>query len=251
MRLPVLHGTIKRRMLINFRVDPVVMQRHLPSPFRPKLHQGFAIVGICLIRLEHIRPVGLPSLFGFSSENAAHRIAVEWDEPNGEKAGGVFIPRRDTNSRINHLGGGRIFPGEHHLAKFNVLDNGHRVNFRMQSHDGSVFVRVLGFDSDALPPTSCFSSLAESSRFFECGSLGYSVTRDANRLDGLRLNTMKWHVRAFDVAEIASSFFSDTTLFPKISVEFDHALIMRDILHEWRQVPPILDGRRSRPVTQE
>ena len=86
MRFPLVRGIIKRRMLINFRVDASVMQRFLPAPFRPKLHQGHAIAGICLIRLEEIRPGGLPALLGVSSENAAHRIAVEWDEPSGEPA---------------------------------------------------------------------------------------------------------------------------------------------------------------------
>ena len=34
MRLPKVHGTIKRRLLVNFPIDPEVMQRHLPAPFR-------------------------------------------------------------------------------------------------------------------------------------------------------------------------------------------------------------------------
>ena len=32
-----------------------------------------------------------------------------------------------------------------------------------------------------------------------------------------------------------SNFFADQQLFPKDSIEFDHALIMRDLRHEWRQ----------------
>jgi len=70
MRLPKVHGTIKRRLLINYRVDPAVMSRHLPPPFRPKLHEDSAIAGICLIRLEDIRPRRFPLAFGLSSENA-------------------------------------------------------------------------------------------------------------------------------------------------------------------------------------
>jgi hypothetical protein len=58
--LPVLEGLIKRRLLINFRADPVVVQGLLPSGFRPKLQGREAIVGICLIRLEEIRAKGLP-----------------------------------------------------------------------------------------------------------------------------------------------------------------------------------------------
>ncbi len=243
MKFPVLRGIIKRRMLINFRVDASVMQRFLPAPFRPKLHQGYAIAGICLIRLEEIRPRGLPALLGFSSENAAHRIAVEWDEPSGVTSAGVFIPRRDTGSRLNHLCGGRIFPGEQYPAEFRVLDDGSHVEFTMRSYDKTVSVRVCGFDSDNLPESSCFASLTDSSRFFECGAVGYSTTCDARRFDGMRLTTQSWRVRALTVEQVESSFFADTSLFPIGAVEFDHALIMRDIASEWHQTPDIFSGR--------
>ena len=110
MRIPVLQGTIKRRFLINYRVDPETMQRLLPAPFRPKLQHGFAIAGICLIRLEQIRPRGIPATLGLTSENAAHRVAVEWTDSANQKREGVYIPRRDTDSRLNSWAGGRIFP---------------------------------------------------------------------------------------------------------------------------------------------
>ena len=244
MKIPILEGVTKRRMLINFRVDPEIMQRFLPTPFRPKLHGNFAIAGICLIRLEHIRPKGLPTLFGFSSENAAHRIAVEWDDSSGQSQEGVFIPRRDTGSLLNHLTGGRIFPGEHHLAKFRIDDEGEQIDFSMESRDKKVAVRVLGHESSALPVGSCFASLAESSGFFECGSLGYSVTRNSCRLDGLRLKTLDWRVRALDVEKVESSFFSDTIYFPAGSAVFDHALIMRNIRHEWYQAADLFTEKK-------
>ncbi|HEY1110499.1 MAG TPA: DUF2071 domain-containing protein, partial [Opitutaceae bacterium] len=194
MRLPRIIGTIKRRLLVNFRADPAVVQRLLPARFRPKLHQGHAIVGICLIRLEAIRPAGLPSLLGFSSDNAAHRIAVEWTDAAGRQQEGVFIPRRDSGSRFNQLLGGRLFPGEHHAARFAVSDSGQRVDLAMTSVDAAVSLRVVGEEVDTLPASSIFRSLAESSAFYEGGSLGYSVTRDPGRLDGLRLHTLEWRV---------------------------------------------------------
>src|SRR5436190_17841433 len=113
MRLPTIGGIIKRRILVNYRVDPQIIQNLLPSRFKPKLHEGQAIAGICLIRLEHIRPKMLPEIVGISSENAAHRIAVLWDDENGVSQEGVFIPRRDTNSEMTYLLGGRMFTGEH------------------------------------------------------------------------------------------------------------------------------------------
>ena len=235
MRLPVLHGLIRRRLPVNFRVDAPVMARYLPAPFRPKLHAGYAVAGICLIRLEQMRPAGLPSFCGLASENAAHRIAVQWQEPAGAWREGVFIPRRDTGSRLNLWAGGRVFPGEHHLADFAVQDDGTTVNMTIHSHDGQMSIRLHGHESDAMPTTSCFGSLAESSAFFEGGCVGYSVTGDGCRLDGIRLQTAGWRVRALAVEQVKSSFFADESMFPAGSVVFDHALVMRDLPHWWHE----------------
>jgi hypothetical protein len=235
MRIPVIKGIIKRRLLVNFRAEPSAVQRLLPQPFRPKLNRGHALVGICLIRLEQVRPAGLPGALGLSSENAAHRIAVEWTDPAGMLREGVFIPRRDTGSLLNRVAGGRIFPGEHHPARFAVLDIDGHIEFSMQSLDGKVTVRISGDDTETLPTSSCFKSLAEASAFFEGGSLGYSVTGDGDRLDGLLLRTLEWRLRALSVSKVESSFFADSQNFPRGSIEFDHALIMRDLRHEWHK----------------
>ncbi len=56
MKIPVISGNIKRRFLINFRIDPKVLQNILPKHFEPILVNGYAVGGICLIRLENIKP---------------------------------------------------------------------------------------------------------------------------------------------------------------------------------------------------
>ena len=78
MKLPALSGLIRRWILLNYRVDPDVVARVLPSNFRPKLVRGHAIAGICLIRLEQVRPKGMPAFMGMASENSAHRIPASW-----------------------------------------------------------------------------------------------------------------------------------------------------------------------------
>ena len=150
MRVPRVHGTIKRRLLVNFRVDPAVMQRLLPARFRPKLHDGHAIAGICLIRLENIRPHRFPAILGLSSENAAHRVAVVWDDDTGAREG-VYIPRRDTGSFVNHLVGGRLFPGEHQRASFQVTEDAGRIALHMRSADQRVEVDIVGKRWSACP----------------------------------------------------------------------------------------------------
>jgi hypothetical protein len=235
IKIPTLQGIIKRRLLVNYRADPEIIQGIIPQPFRPKLHCGHSIIGVCLIRLEQIRPLGFPGIIGISSENAAHRIAVEWTDKTGQQCEGVYIPRRDTGSLINHLAGGRLFPGEHHSARFDVRDDGRQIDFSMESLDKSVSVRLIGVQTETLPPSSCFSSLSEASSFFEGGSIGYSKTQEHARLDGLALKTMEWRVSALEVEKVSSSYFADLRRFPQDSVLFDHALVMRDLKHEWQK----------------
>ena len=238
LRLPAICGTIERRILVNYRVDPEVMAANLPAPFQPKLAHGYAIGGICLIRLAGIRPRFaarvVPRAMGIRSENAAHRIAVRWDAEGGSgEREGVFIPRRDTDSWINGATGGRVFPGEHHRARFTVDERDRRYLVDLRSDDGEVQVRVAAEVAAELPRGSVFGSADEASSFFESGSLGYSATRDGGRFDGLELRCHEWRVQPLQVEEVASSYFEDESRFPAGSVEFDCALLMRDIRHEW------------------
>ena len=232
MRIPVIRGTIDRRILANFRVDADVIAQILPAPFRPKLAGGYAIAGICLIRLKSIRPRFLPVPFGIASENAAHRIAVEW-EIDGRTEEGVYVPRRDTSSRLNAWAGGRLFPGLHHHASFVVHESDGDYSVAYQSDDGQTKALVSGTVVEHLPTSSVFRSLADASSFFEKGSLGYSVTKVSGHYDGLELRCKNWKVEPLQVDQIESSYFENDSLFPKGSVEFDCALLMRGINHEW------------------
>ncbi len=236
MTVPTMHGIIDRRMLLNFRVQPDVIRKLLPPYFRPKLIHGWAMAGVCLIRLKDVRPNCFPLPCGLTSENAAHRIAVEWDE-NGTTREGVFIPRRDTSSALQALAGGRVFPGVHHIADFEAVEGADDFQLKMRSRDASAYVEVHAHRASKIPTTSIFGSLDEASDFFARGSIGYSATNDPNCCDGLELFTSRWSVEPLDIQFIESSFFDDTHRFPHGTVHFDCALLMRNIEHEWHVLP--------------
>jgi hypothetical protein len=232
MHVPAIRRTIDRRILVNYRLDPSAASRVLPAEFRPKLLRGYAIAGICLIRLKHMRPAWLRLPIGAGSENAAHRIAVEWQQNDGIHEG-VFIPRRDSNSRFNQLVGGRFFPGFHHHARFDINETVDRINVGFESDDRTASVRIAARTAEALPNDSIFTTLDEASRFFEAGAIGYSATRDVSRFDGLELRCTRWSIHPLAVDAVRSSYFENESMLPKGSVQFDCALLMRDIDHEW------------------
>ncbi|HZX07263.1 DUF2071 domain-containing protein [Kribbella sp.] len=230
--LPGIRGQIERRLLVNYRVDAEVIARVLPHPFRPRLVGGAAVAGICLIRLGQMRPGHTPRWVGLRSENAAHRVAVEWDTPNSPQAG-VYIPRRDSDSWVNVVLGGRVYPGEHHRARFRADETDEDVRVAHTSLDGSAWVDVSVHITDELGDSRLFAGLEEASAFFETGSVGYSATRRPNRFDGLGLKTSAWKVEPTSVTHAHSSFFDDARIFPGGTAELDDALIMRRVPVLW------------------
>jgi hypothetical protein len=189
------------------------------------------MAGICLIRLRQLRPRWLPAFAGLASENAAHRIAVEWDE-GGEKRSGVYIPRRDSSSRLNALAGGRLFPGAHHFSRFRIHESGEEHSVEVTNGDGTR-VAVAGRVTAGLSDKSVFRSLSQASEFFAGGALGYSATGRPGVFDGLELRTLNWHVEPLAIRRVESTFFDDRAIFPAGSVDFDCALVMRNVEHEW------------------
>jgi hypothetical protein len=236
MRTPRLASRIERRLLINYRIDPAIAARLVPGPMRPQLVDGWAVAGICLIRLGRTRPLLVPAPIGPGSENAAHRIAVEWDTADGVVRG-VYIPRRDTGSRINAVAGGRLFPGRHHLSRFETHDSAAELRIAFTGPAGSANVGVHVRPAATLSGSQLFGDLDEASEFFRRGSAGYSATTDPARLDGVELNTPAWQVAPVELVSVRSSFFDDPVRFPPGSASLDCGLLMRDVPAVWTALP--------------
>ncbi len=122
-------------------------------------------------------------------------------------------------------------------------DDGDAVELRIHGLDDSLSVNVRGHLTDNPPSSSLFTSLEEGSNFFKHGSLGYSDTTSGTHLDGVQLFTKDWEVRPLSVELAGSSYFTDLKKFPEGSVEFDCALIMRNIEHEWHSAAEMQTGQ--------
>lgn len=236
--MPQISSIIERRLLINYRVEPAVVADLLPAPLRPHLANDWAVAGICLVRLGQVRPVGLPSAVGVRSENAAHRIAVEWDGPDGVE-NGVYIPRRDSGSSLNVALGGRLFPGVHSFARFDVVESERDLHVTYATRDNSTRVSVDVRTVDEFGGSMLFPDLTAASDFFREGRIGYSASRDGSRLDGLELSTDAWQVHPAHTHAVRSTFFDDPTRFPSGSATLDCTLLMREVPANWNVTEPM------------
>ena len=236
MRGPAIQAVMERRLLINYRIDPDLLASLLPDPFRPVLVGGYGIAGICLIRLGRVRPARVPAVAGLTSENAAHRVAVCWDGPDGPGTG-VYVPRRDTSSRLSALAGGRLFPGWQHPARFRVEERGDRFRGEVDSHDGVVRILVAGQVAGDLPPESVFADIDSASRFFRCAPVGYAATPTPGVFDGIKLETAGWQLWPMRLDEAYSSFFDDPCRFPAGAAVPDSAFLMGGLATTWHPQP--------------
>lgn len=237
--IPTLRGEIDRRILVNFRIDPPALDELLPAPFRPRTVSGpdqeWGIGGVCCIRLIDMRPKRLPMSCGFDSENAAHRIGVEWME-DGTRQPGVYVPRRDTSSRLNSLVGSHSF-GQHYYADFTVDEDDHRYALAIESNDETAQLSVTARRAEELPDGSIFPDCNAASEYHECGCIGYSPSPDGRKLMGVELASDEWEVSPLTVENVEASYFENKI--PEDAMEFDNALLMENIGHEWKPKRPI------------
>jgi hypothetical protein len=230
--LPVMAGTMARRILINYRADPEVVARQIPPSLELNLVNGFAMVGLCLIRMERLRPNFLPFDFGMCSENIAHRVAVTYQE-NGERKPGVFIWRRETDSRLIAALGGRAFAGVHQRAEISIDEHGNEIQVQARTVDGKADVRLHAATTAEWNPTRLFPSFAMASDFLRAGCCGFSLGHDETSLEAMTLRTLSWKMTPLALRSLSSAFYEDEDRFPPGSIALDHALLMRGIALEW------------------
>ncbi len=241
--------TIERRLLVNYRIDPELVSKQLPTPLRPQVVHGWAVGGICFIRLAYTRPAHLPRILGIRSENVAHRYAVEWDDHDGTRTG-VYVPRRDTDSLLTSIAGGRLFPGRYHLAQFSVAEEDSGLDISVASRDGQTQLHVDATSSEELGGR-LFESIQDASTFFRLGSLGYSPSTRSDHLDAVVLSSDSWGARPVQVREMRSSVFDNREVFPTGSCTLDSALVMENLHVAWTTERPLTTSCPSVPFGGE
>lgn len=229
--------TIERRLLVNYRIDPDHAAAHLPDPFRPQLVSGWAVGGVCFIRLAGTRPHGVPKSLGMTSENVAHRFAVEYDDDSGTHVG-VYVPRRDTNSLLASAAGGKAFPGRYRLARFDVHEEPNHLIIKVLSRDRSVRLEVAAHPTEQLS-SSLFNSVDDAAQFFRRGCLGWSPSQRTGLLDAVRLDSQRWNARPVTIEHMTSSLFDNQATFPAGTCTIDSALLMENLPARWITQPSL------------
>ncbi len=213
---------LRRRLLLSYRVEPEVAASLLPAGFRPQIVDGSAVAGVCVLGLEAIRPSWARGHWGLRSENAAHRVAVEWDSADGVQ-NGVFIVGRHSSAWHPVVFGGRLFPGVHRRARFEIDEGGDRYAVTMDAGEHSLTADV---EVGGAWTSSLFASVDDASEFYRAGRLGWSRARGGRGVESVALTADAWRVESARLHSVSSSFFD---ALPAGSAVFDSVVVMRDL----------------------
>jgi hypothetical protein len=242
--LAVLEGVIARRVLLNFRADPAVVRPLVPAPLEAVERDGAAIVSVCLIRVAQLRPKGLPGFVGIASETMAHRVAVRCPTDEGPTEG-VFVWQRHSDNALLSLLGGQALPGARHRARFHPVEDADGLWMEVRTEEGAADV-LFHARPAAWAPTPAFPTFDDAAGFFARGDRGLACALDDGRLESVRLRSLDWETAPLAAADVRAAFYEDAARFPRGSVLFDGALVMRRVSHEWREiteVPELAPGR--------
>jgi hypothetical protein len=155
----------------------------------------------------------------------------------GQPRTGVYVPRRDTSSRITSAAGGTVFPGRYQLARFEVSEPGGEVHIDVTSRDGGTQLTAIAAPAGALA-SELFATLDDAVDFFRRGVLGFSPAQSTGCLDAVRLHSASWAAKPMTVRHMHSSLFDDITIFPPGTCSLDCALVMRNLPVRWASDQP-------------
>jgi len=226
IRMPRFTSTVQHRMLINYRVDPVVARSLVPAGMRPQLVDGSAVAGICHIQQNQLRPAWLKLPVGLRAESSAHRIAVEWDDATGTHSG-VYVAERHSSSPLVRLAGGRLVPGVQKRARFRSSVGGDLIHLELDSPATKVSADVEL--TDEFRSELWRDDLHAASEFFRCGSVGWSPSHEGT-LEALQIDTVGWKVVPAIALSVESSYFD---ALPAGSAVVDCVLVLRDVPFDW------------------
>lgn len=200
-----IRGTVRRRLLVNAVVDPDEAAHRLPHGLRPHVTELGTVVGCCLLEIDGLRPTHVPAFAGITLRAAAHRISVEWGDDAGQVTVGVYVPMRQTDSRLAVALGGRWFPGVHEQARLEVSSSGSNVRWAVDPRgpDGyrvSVDAAPL-IDTDPSAPAEPVAGACVRA------DIGLSPDRHG-RLEGARTEPGHRMVREVTIVDLDSAFLS-------------------------------------------
>jgi hypothetical protein len=199
---PSVYGRLIDRYLFNFRVNPEVLESHLPPIewLKPRIINGSGVVSFCLLRLEGVTLWPLPTQMGFDTVSCAYRCAVV-DSSGASPEPSVYVLGRNTNLPIASRFGSMLFSGAMKMIRTSIEGNGQHTDISASFLDGQKLftARVRPAKAGRLD-SKLFGSLDSFVDFIKGGASSYTPGTREGRYSRVDLTEDSNHYEAIDAA---------------------------------------------------
>lgn len=219
---PSIYGRLIDRYLFNFRIDPAVLESHLPRLkwLKPRIVNGSGVVSFCLLRLEGVTLWPLPSAFGFETISCAYRCAVV-DNSGASPEPSVYVLGRNTNLPIASRFGSVLFSGTMKMIRTSIKDSPSFTDIQASYLDGqNLFSARVSPAKRKKMNSRLFCSLDAFVDFIKGGASSYTPSNRVNRYSRVDLTEDSNYYGAIDA--VVSHSWLDTA-WPDTEMVFDSA----------------------------
>jgi len=219
---PSIHGRLLDRYIFNFRVDPKVLERHLPpvSWLRPRIINGFGVVSFCLLNLKGVTLWPLPVQLGFDTISCAYRCAIV-DGSGKDPEPSVYVLGRSTNLPIASSFGSILFSGTMNMIRCSIEHMESCAVIRASFIDGQqLFSAKVKPRQCSMSSSKLFESLDSFVGFIKGGASSYTPSRREGNHSRVDLTEESSYYEAVD-ATINYSWLD--IVWPDAKLVFDSA----------------------------
>jgi len=220
---PSIYGRLIDRYLFNFRVDPEVLEGHLPPVnwLKPWVINGSGVVSFCLLNLEGVTLWPLPSQPGFDTISCAYRCAV-MDASGTSPEPSVYVLGRNTNLPLARRFGSMLFSGAMKMIRTSIEHEQSVVDIRASYIDGQPLfsAKVSPSRAGSTSDSKLFGSLEAFVDFIKGGKSSYTPSTREDRYSRVDLTEDSNYYEAIN-ARIDYSWLD--SVWPDANLVFDSA----------------------------
>ncbi len=215
--------------LVNFGMEPSLLQSLLPHPIQPDVYNGEAFLSVVVSELKDMRPTIIPKGLGFNFNQIVYRAIVAC---NNER--GVHFLRSDANNRFMCLTGNlfSFFNFNYAGINYSLEDSQHSISVSTNDKEADIIANYdLSKATKEMPKYSVFSSLDEAKSYFVELYVAFSAMR--NFSTAVRIQRTNWDLSVVHDKNAVYSFMDGSKMFPKGSTRLDSVFYVKNLFYHW------------------
>ncbi len=237
-RLSGIHmvGTVARRFLISYPVDPDCLTNCLPPGGEISTHDSMAWVSACFVRMDDMRPNFAPRFLGMGYNYLIHRTRPRLPFPDGKLREAVLVLEPNINRRLLSTFGSMLTGVEFQTRQIDFTEDDNVWRIRMLSRGELLYDAEISKAScsDTITSSSRFATPREADDFLLGVSFGGQWSQGRQYLKLLPETHEPWETMACQCITHENQFLESLGV---ESTESDHAITMTHIPHYFGITP--------------